>query len=202
MGAKLAKNLIAYCGSAQAVFDESRSSLQKIPGIGAGAARSLADQSPLHRAERELRFIEKNHIQPLFYLDENYPERLKLCEDGPVNLYFRGNVDLNQRHAIAMVGTRNATSYGLDFCEWFIKEMKVFNPLVVSGLAYGIDVQCHKKALENGIPTVGVLGHGLDRIYPQLHTNIAREMEENGGLITEFYRKPNPIVRTSPSETA
>ena len=192
VGDKLAKNLIAYCGSARAVFEERKTALKKIPGIGSKAAAGFSDTSVLTRAEEELEFILKHSIRPLFYLDEDYPKRLKLCEDGPINLFFRGNVQLNKRHALAMVGTRNATSYGLEFCEWFIRDLKGFNPLIVSGLAYGIDAQCHKMALHNGIPTVGVLGHGLDRIYPQLHTRLAGQMEENGGLLTEFLSGTNP----------
>ncbi len=192
VGDRTAKNLIAHCGSAAAVFEEKKAALEKVPGIGAKGVINIREQTVLSRAEEEVDFIQKNKITPLFYLDPEYPQRLKLCEDGPVLLYFRGNVDLNKRHVISMVGTRNATSYGLDFCEKFIEAIKGFNPLIVSGLAYGIDVQCHKQALQNGIPTVAVLGHGLDRVYPQLHFGVARDIEENGGLLTEFLSGTNP----------
>lgn len=155
----MAKTLIAHCGSAEAVFKEKKSTLLKISGIGNKVAESVATQSVLSRAEEELKFIEKNEIQPLFYLDTGYPQRLKLCDDGPVMLYFRGNVDLNKRQVIAIVGTRNATSYGLDFCKNFIEDLKPFNPLVISGLAYGIDICAHKESLKMGVPTAGVLAH-------------------------------------------
>lgn len=192
VGDKVAKTLIAHCGSAEAVFKEKKSTLLKISGIGNKVAESVATQSVLSRAEEELKFIEKNEIQPLFYLDTGYPQRLKLCDDGPVMLYFRGNVDLNKRQVIAIVGTRNATSYGLDFCKNFIEDLKPFNPLVISGLAYGIDICAHKESLKMGVPTAGVLAHGLDRIYPQLHKNTANQMLENGGLLTEFISESNP----------
>lgn len=187
VGDKSAKTLIAHCGGARAVFEENKAALQKVPGINSKGVKNIHEQAVLAEAEDEIRFLEKQAVTPLFYLDPGYPRRLKLCEDGPVMLYFKGNVDLNKRHVISMVGSRNATSYGLDFCEKFIHEIKAFNPLIVSGLAYGIDVQCHKQALHNGIPTVAVMGHGLDRVYPQVHTNIARDMQENGGLLTEFW---------------
>lgn len=192
IGDKSAKNLVAHCGSARAVFEERKTALLKIPGIGAKSVGNIVNQAVLGEAEEELKFIEKNQVRSLFYLEKEYPERLKLCEDGPVMLYYRGNADLNKRHVIAMVGTRNATSYGLEFCEWFVNHLKPYNPLIISGLAYGIDAQSHKQALKNGLPTIAVLGHGLDRVYPQVHTNLARSMEENGGLLTEFRSGTNP----------
>lgn len=188
----MAKNLIAHCGSAEAVFTEKKAALQKIPGIGTKVAQNIMGQSILSAAEEEVNFIRSNNITPLFYLDKGYPNRLKMCDDSPVILYFRGNVDLNKRQVISIVGTRNATSYGLDFCKEFISDIKPFNPLVVSGLAYGIDVCAHKESLKNGVPTVGVLAHGMDRVYPQLHKRVADQMLENGGLITEFRRETNP----------
>ncbi len=192
MGDRVAKTLIAHCGSAEAVFKEQKAALLKIPGIGDTVAKSVTTQEVFARAEQELEFIEKNEVQPLFYLDEEYPQRLKMCNDGPVMLYYKGNVNLNKRQVIAIVGTRNATSYGLDFCEKFIEDLKPFNPLVISGLAYGIDVCAHKESLKFGIPTVGVLAHGLDRVYPSLHRKVANQMLENGGLISEFISETNP----------
>ncbi|WP_417590931.1 DNA-processing protein DprA [Owenweeksia hongkongensis] len=192
VGDRVAKTLIAHCGSAEGVFKEKKATLLKIPGIGGTVAKSVSTQDVLSRAEEELKFIETNKIQSLFYLDEDYPQRLKMCNDGPLMLYYKGNVDLNKRQVIAIVGTRNATSYGLEFCENFIEDLKPFNPLVISGLAYGIDICAHKESLKMGVPTVGVLAHGLDRVYPQLHKKVANQMLENGGLLTEFISETNP----------
>lgn len=192
IGDKMAKTLIAHCGSAEAVFKEKKMALTKIPGIGSKTAEQVVGQTILSRAEEEFEFIQKKEITSLFFLDEDYPQRLKMCEDAPVMLYYKGNADLNKRQIISIVGTRNATSYGVDFCKEFIQELKTYNPLVISGLAYGIDICAHKESLKNGVPTVGVLAHGLDRIYPALHTNVADQMVENGGLITEFLSETNP----------
>lgn len=192
VGDKVAKTLIAHCGSAEAVFKEKKTALLKISGIGSKVAESVSTQSVLSRAEEEWNFVQKNDITPIFYLEPEYPQRLKLCEDGPVMIYYKGNADLNKRQIIAIVGTRNATSYGIDFCKDFIEEMKPFNPLVISGLAYGIDITAHKESLKNGIPTIGVLAHGLDRVYPSLHRKVADQMLQNGGLLTEFISETNP----------
>ncbi len=186
IGDKLAKTLIAHCGSAEAVFRESEKNLLKIPGVGKVAAQKVAGQSVLSRAEEELQFIEKEKVTPLWYLDEAYPRRLKMCEDGPVILYKKGNADLNKRQVIAIVGSRKATDYGKSFCENFIQDLKPFNPLIISGLAYGIDIAAHRAAVKNGIPTAAVLAHGLDLLYPSLHQKTAQQMIENGGLLSDY----------------
>lgn len=192
VGDKIAKTLIAHCGSALAVFGEKRAVLEKIPGIGSNASKNITTQNVLTRAEAELSFIESKDIQPLFYLDEEYPRRLKMCEDGPLMLYYRGNANLNKQQVIAIVGTRNATDYGRSFCENFIEELKPYNPLIISGLAYGIDIHSHRKALQNGLPTVAVLAHGHDRIYPAAHKSTAHDMLQNGGLLTDYLSETNP----------
>lgn len=192
VGDRVAKSLMAHCGSARAVFDEKPDALSKIQGITKKSVRQFSESTALSEAEEEWHFINRQDIQPLFYLDENYPERLKLCDDGPLILFVKGKVNFNKRHAIAMVGTRNATRYGLDFCEHFIAELKPYNPLVVSGLAYGVDIKCHRVALQQGLPTVAVLAHGLDRVYPSLHAATARDMQQNGGLVTEYWSGTNP----------
>ncbi len=192
VGDKIAKTLIAHCGSAQAVFTEKRSVLEKIPGIGTKASKNISSQEVFSRAETELKFIEAKDVTPLFYLDEDYPRRLKMCEDGPLMLYYRGNANLNKQQVVAIVGTRNATEYGRDFCEKFIAELKPYNPLIISGLAYGIDVYAHKQALKCGLPTVAVLAHGHDRIYPSTHKSVAMDMLENGGLLTDYLSETNP----------
>jgi len=164
----------------------------KIGGIGKRMAESISGTSALSLAEEELNYITKNEIEVLYFLDDEYPRRLRHCEDGPVVLYSKGSANLNKQQVIAIVGTRNATQYGKDFCQQFMQELKPFNPLVISGLAYGIDTVSHQQALQNGLPTVGVLGHGLDRIYPATNRKLAGRMLENGGLITEFVSGTNP----------
>lgn len=192
IGAVSAKKLIAYCGSAEAVFKEKEKFLLKIPGIGKAMSKEVINQSIIDRALEEKLFIEEKKITPLFFLDEAYPKRLKHCVDSPVMLYYKGNADLNNRKTIAIVGTRNATDYGKQTCQDLVRGIVKHNPLIVSGLAYGIDVAAHKAALDNSLKTVGVLAHGLDRIYPPLHKDIAKKMVSNGGLLTEFMQKTTP----------
>jgi DNA processing protein len=199
VGHVLAKNLMAYCGSPEAVFQQKKSSLERIPGIGPATADKIRETQPLKRAEKELAFIEAKNIRLLFYLDDDYPQRLKSCTDSPVLLYFRGSGNLNPNRAVAMVGTRNATPYGKKAAEMLVHEMKAFGATVVSGLAYGIDITAHKAAVDNGVPTIGVLAHGLDRIYPSLHVKIAEQMLENGGLISEYPSGTNPDRENFPT---
>lgn len=187
-----AKKLVSYCGSVEAVFTEKYNRLIKIPGIGELTAKSIATQNVFSRAEEEIEFIEKYKIQPLFYLSADYPRRLKNCTDSPIMLYHKGNANLNTAHILSIVGTRRATSYGKDFTEHLINALAPYNVLILSGLAFGIDTCSHRSALENGLPTVGVLGHGLDRIYPVQNRNLASRMVENGGLLTDFPSQTNP----------
>ena len=192
VGDVVAKKLIAYCGGAEAVFREKKSSLLKIPGVGTSLANAILSQKVLNRAEREIAFIQKNNIQALFYLDEKYPKRLKYCDDGPVMLYCKGQMDLNAQKIVSIVGTRQASDYGKKICVNIVEELVTHNVLVVSGLAYGIDICAHKAALKNNLQTIGVVAHGLDRLYPSLHTSVAEKMQDNGGLVTEFLSKTNP----------
>lgn len=188
-----AKNLLAHCGSAGAVFEANKTSLLKIPGIGEVAANSLINgKGVLHEAEQEIRFIEDNDIAPLFFTDSDYPQRLKFCHDSPILLYYKGNANLNTQKVVAVVGTRLPSDYGKEQTEKLISELKGSGILVVSGLAYGIDILAHKKALENDLDTVGVVAHGLDRIYPSAHENIAMKMQKMGGLLTDFRSGTNP----------
>jgi DNA processing protein len=186
IGDILAKRLVAYCGSAEAVFKEKKSSLEKIPGIGSAYAGSVVNHSIFDRAEEEIKFIEKNTITPLFYLDANYPKRLSHCEDSPIMLYFKGNTNLNSEKIISIVGTREATEYGKKTCEKLIADLSIHNPIIISGLAYGIDICAHKAALENNLSTICVLAHGLDRIYPSIHKSTAQKLLENGGWLSDF----------------
>lgn len=186
IGSVLARSLLSYCGSAEEVFKSKSKLLAKIPGIGPKTLDQILNHSVFSLAENELKFIEKFKISPLFISSEQYPRRLRNCPDAPVMLYFKGKADLNDSKLISIVGTRNASDYGREICRNLIADLKEYNPLIVSGLAYGIDSAAHREALKNTIPTVGVLAHGLDRIYPAQHRNMAEKMLECGGLITEF----------------
>ena len=186
------KKLISYCGGAEAVFKESKRNLMKIPGIGNATVQSILSQKVLERAEKEIEFIEKYNIKPLFFTDKLYPQRLKHCEDGPMMLYYTGNADLNTNYIVGIVGTRRATEYGKEMCNKIVEGLADLNVLVVSGLAYGIDTNAHKASLSNNLKTVGVLAHGLDRIYPGANRQLAETMVENGGLLTDFKSHTNP----------
>ncbi len=187
IGHVTAKTLLAYCGSAEKIFSSTKSSLLKIPGIGAKIASDILSGLALKDAEDELNFIEKHKIQAVFITDKQFPQRLKNCHDCPVILYKQGDYNLNAKKVISIVGTRNATEYGKAFIEKLLQELPNYNPLIVSGLAYGIDAHAHKTALNSGYATVGVLAHGLDTIYPPLHRDLAMRMVQNqGGLLSEF----------------
>jgi DNA processing protein len=192
VGPVLAKNLIAYCGSAEEIFRQKKSHLVKIPGIGQKLAANIGNFKDFTRAEEEINFIEKHKIEPLFFLDENYPQRLKEIQDAPLLLYYKGNVSLNAKRVLAVVGTRKATDYGKKACERLIEELAPYNVMVVSGLAYGIDYLAHKASVNIGLPTVGVMGNGLDKIYPNQHRGLAVKMIENGGLLTEYLSGTEP----------
>lgn len=181
-----AKKLIAYCGGVEAVFLEKQKSLLKIPGIGLTVAESILKSKVLSLAEKEIEFIEQNEIKPLFYLEKDYPERLKHCNDSPLMLYYKGNCDLNASRVLGIVGTRKATEYGKDICHKIVEGLAHLNVIIVSGLAFGIDVQAHKAALQCGLNTIGVLGHGLDMMYPSMHLNISQKMMKQGGLLTDY----------------
>lgn len=188
-----AKALLAYCGSAEEVFRQKKSHLQKIPGIGQINAKSIvSSHSVLTRAEEELRFIEKYKIKPLFFTDEDYPSRLKYCSDGPILMYYKGNADLNCEKIIGIVGTRKPSDYGKQLTKDLVEGLSESGALILSGLAYGVDVLAHKAALDNNLQTVGVVGHGLDRMYPQLHDKVAKRMINQGGLLTDFMSGTNP----------
>lgn len=186
VGAVLARNLVSFAGGVEAVFKQKKSQLQKIPGIGSKTAEEIVRQRSLVQAEKELEFIEKHNINVLFYLDETYPFRLKRIKDAPLLLYYKGTADVNSGRILGIVGTRKPTVYGIGQCEKLIEHLRSMGILVVSGLAYGIDIVAHRKSLEVALPTVGVMGSGLDRVYPAVHKKIAAEMLRKGGLITEF----------------
>ncbi len=188
------RQLLEYFGSAEAVFAEKERLLEKVPGIGVKTAAEIKRPEVIARAEKELEFIQKNNIKGLFITDEEYPARLRECADAPLFLYAKGTMDLNAKQVISIVGTRNATPYGRDHTECLIADLSKAFPdiLIVSGLAFGIDICAHKAALRNNLPTVGVLAHGLDRIYPNVHRSTAIDMLDNGGLLTDFPSGTNP----------
>ncbi|MDZ4751360.1 MAG: DNA-processing protein DprA [Flavobacteriales bacterium] len=192
IGPVRAKALLAYCGSASAIFREKKKDLLKIPDIGPVIAGSIRFQQVLAQAEKELKYIEKNNIRALFFTDKSYPDRLKQCEDGPIMVFLDGQVDLNPKYVVSIVGTRRATPYGKQLCAELIEGLIDYKPLVVSGLAYGIDIEAHRVSLESGLPTIACLAHGLDRIYPSAHSGLAKRMKDKGGLLTEFLPDTKP----------
>ncbi len=198
VGPVIAKKLIAYCNGVEAVFRESRQNLMKIPGVGRQTADAIVNQKVLSAAEFEISFMQQNGVKALFYQDESYPFRLKHCADSPILLYSKGDVDYNKSKIISIVGTRMATEYGISWCQEFIRELKGHDVIVVSGLAYGIDICAHKACLDYGIDTVAVLGHGLDRIYPTVHSKMAQQIAESGALLTEFETGIEPVRENFP----
>ena len=192
------KALINHFGDAASVFKAKKKDLESIEGMGTVRARSIKDFSDFTAAEKEIIFIEKFKITPLFITDAAYPRRLLNCYDNPILLYYKGNADLNCSKIIAVVGTRNNNDYGKNICEKFIEAFADLNVLIVSGLAFGIDSIAHKSALKNGLPTIGVLAHGLDRIYPPQNKMLAKQMVANGGLLTDFRSTTNPDKQNFP----
>ncbi|WP_321438903.1 DNA-processing protein DprA [uncultured Bacteroides sp.] len=189
-----ARNLINSAGSAEVLFSHRTELSQLVPGITPKIVDLLNCPQALLRAEAEYAFAQKNKISCITINDEAYPSRLRECPDAPIVLFFKGSTDLNTLRVISMVGTRNSTDYGQRICGDFMADLKALCPdvLVVSGLAYGIDIHAHRAALSNRLATVGVLAHGLDRIYPSAHRRTAVEMLDNGGLLTEFLSETNP----------
>lgn len=188
-----ARILVQHLGSASAVFKAKQKLLEKIDGIGSVRAESIVRFDGFAKAEAELAFLERYGIQPLFYTDAAYPKRLLHCADTPVLLFYKGDTDLNNARVLAIVGTRFNTEYGKRFTEQLVADLAAEGVLIVSGLAFGIDAIAHKTALRCGLPTIGVVGHGLDRIYPQAHKGLARDMlQSGGGLLTEFWSGTSP----------
>ena len=199
VGAVHAKLLLDHFESAPAVFSAKLSELEKLEGIGTVTARSIKNFKDFNRAEDEIKFIEKYKITPLFIKDIEYPQRLLNCYDPPTLLYYKGGADLNASKIVSIVGTRSNTAYGKNFTEQLVQELSEQQILVVSGLAFGIDTIAHKAAMKNGLPTVGVVGHGLDTIYPYENKSMAKEMVgENGGILTQFTSKTKPDKHNFP----
>lgn len=192
VGDVMAKKLINQCGSAENIFKEKTTTLQKIDGVGSILTKKLKDKSIFDKATAEIKFIEQENIQTLYFQDKLYPERLKHCFDSPLVLFQSGNIDLQNRKIISIVGTRQVTSYGADFCRKLLEDLAPLNPIIVSGFAYGIDIVAHQVAMDLRLQTVGVLAHGLNQVYPKVHKKYVAKMEENGGFLTEFWSTSNP----------
>ena len=200
IGCVQARLLVERLGSAEAIFCAKGHQLEKIEGIGTIRAKSIKAFTAFHQAEKEIIFIEKYKIRPLFLTDQEYPQRLLNCYDPPTMLYYRGNAPLNSSKIVAIIGTRSNTDYGRQLTESLVNDLVSQQVLIVSGLAFGIDVIAHKTALKNKLPTVGVLAHGLDNIYPFQHSTLAKEIiKQDGGLLTEFRSATKPDKHNFPT---
>lgn len=194
VGDSLARNLISIIGNEELIFKSTKKELKTIKGISDKIADQILDKEVFFKAEKELTFVLKNKIKVYYFRSEEYPYRLKECIDSPILFYFKGRTNLDATKIISIVGTRKSTEYGNTFCGKFLEELSQHIPdlLVVSGLAYGIDINAHRSALTNALPTVGVLAHGLDTIYPAVHRKTAVDMLANGGLLSEFCSGTDP----------
>ena len=194
-----AKILIQHFGEVSAIFKAKTSALEKIEGIGSVRAKSIKEFDDFHIAEKEHEFIEKYKIKTFFLTDKDYPKRLLNCYDSPTLLFYKGIADLNAPKIVAIVGTRTNTEYGKQFTEKLVKDLSEQNITIISGLAFGIDAMAHKAALKHGLPTVGVVGHGLDKIYPSENSSLAKEMiKAEGGILSEFFSGTKPDKHNFP----
>ncbi|MBR0038072.1 MAG: DNA-processing protein DprA [Bacteroidales bacterium] len=195
VGSAVARHLIEAFGSAKAVYETDSKLLRDLPRVGQTLIEQRSNPANIEKAEREIEFIREHHIKPLIYGQKDYPSRLLDCPDAPTLLFYLGSANLESKHILSIVGTRNCTQYGRDMVNRLVGELKEAVPdlIVVSGLALGIDVTSHKAALEHQVPTIGVIAHGLDRIYPASHRNVASQMiQAGGGLITEYCSGTTP----------
>jgi len=187
IGDTTAKKLINHCGSAEAVMKEKRHNLLKIDGIGALTISDLFERNHIEAAEKELKFIKEEGIKTHYFTSENYPEKLKHCIDSPILLFEAGAINLNKKHIISIVGARKITTSGIAFCERLVEELAPYDPVIVSGFAYGTDITAQKAAIKNNLQNIGCLAHGLNQIYPKVHKKYMAEVENNGGFYTDFW---------------
>ncbi len=200
IGCVIAKNLVEQFGSASGIFSAKESSLAKLDGIGTIRAKSIKSYNQFDTLQSELNFIEKYQVQMLFLNDPAYPKRLLQCYDSPTLLFYKGSADLNAAKIVSIIGTRLYTEYGKFVTEKLVKELAVENVVIASGLAFGIDTIAHKSALKHNLPTIGVLAHGLDLIYPPENKPLAKQMtREGGGLLTEFMSGTKPDKHNFPT---
>lgn len=199
VGPAIAKQLLLHFHDPESVFKASKAELLKVPGVGSRIAAAIQNAETLKTAEKELTFVDKHNIKMLFWGEDNYPKKLANCIDAPLLLFYKGNADLKKQRVVSMVGTRNATPYGKKCSNEFVEALKDYDVLIVSGLAYGIDTYVHEACIKHQVPTLGVLGHGLDRIYPASNRNLAGQMLERGGLLTEYPSGTKPDRQHFPS---
>lgn len=192
IGSILAKKLIVTTGSVEQIFSEKKTNLQKISGVGVNAIHHLFDEQNLIDAEKELNYILKNNISYTYFIEDDYPKNLQNCIDSPILMFKDGNINLDNK-IISIVGTRNMSSYGRDFIEKLITDLKDYNPIIVSGFAYGVDICAHKFAIKNNLQTIAVLAHGFEQIYPKVHKKYINQLNENGGFFTEFWSEEQPL---------
>ena len=192
VGDIVAKKLLAHFDNAEAVLKAKSHQLASIDGVGAVLLKNLKDTSVFKKAQMELAFIQSNGITVTCFQDEDYPKLLKHCFDRPLLLFSAGKINLHNRKVISIVGTRQITSYGADFCRKLIEDLAPLDPVIVSGFAYGVDIVAHQQAMEHGLQTIGVLAHGLNQMYPKVHKKYMTKMEENGGFMTSFWSSSNP----------
>ncbi|RAI98426.1 DNA processing protein [Chitinophaga skermanii] len=185
VGHVVAKELLQHVHSAEEIFKLPFNTLSKIPLIGPTRAKAIKAFRGFDRVEQEVQYMQQHQIQPIFYTDPCYPTRLQHCVDAPILLYAKGNTVLNTPRVVSIIGTRRPTAYGKQLCEQLVRGLQKEQVLVISGLAYGIDVVAHETCLQAGMPTVGVLAHGFDMLYPPAHHAVANAMLQNGGLLTE-----------------
>jgi len=188
-----AKKLIVATGDVRQIFKEKPATLLKINGIGTHVVNQLFDNQHKNLAEKEFDYIEQNNIATSYFLDDDYPKNLQQCIDAPILFFKDGNINLQNERIISIVGTRNMTSYGRDFCKELIKNLTTYNPIIVSGFAYGVDICAHKEAVKNKLQTIAVLAHGFEQIYPKSHKKYINQVNENGGFITEFWHDEDPL---------
>ncbi|MEE9406794.1 MAG: DNA-processing protein DprA [Polaribacter sp.] len=193
VGDILAKKLIVNVGDVTQIFKEKATHLSKINGIGNHAIKHLFDTENIKHAEQELKYIQENEVEYSYFLEDDYPTNLQHCIDSPILLFKDGNIDFSNDKIISIVGTRNMSSYGRDFCNKLIEELVQYNPIIVSGFAYGVDICAHKAAIKNKLQTVAVLAHGLEEIYPKVHKKYINQVNENGGFLTEFWHEETPL---------
>lgn len=190
--------LLDFFEKPSSVFAANKKTLEKLPGIGAVRADAIRKFNGFRRVEQELSFIERNNITVLVKRHDGYPKRLENCVDAPHVLYYKGNQALSQQQMVAVVGTRAPTDYGRNTVDALIKVLSSIDVLIVSGLAYGVDTIVHRECVRQGIATVGVLGHGLDQVYPSSNRSLATEMLNKGGLLSEFMHKTKPDRQNFP----
>jgi|TARA_B110000238_G_scaffold196498_1_gene237361 DNA processing protein len=192
VGDILAKKLIVQVGDVAQIFKEKKTTLAKINGIGNHVLNHLFDTTNILKAEQEFQYIQEKNLQYSYFLEDDYPRNLLNCIDAPILIFRDGSIDLANDKIISIVGTRNMSAYGRDFCNQLIKELSIYNPIIVSGFAYGVDICAHKAAIKNNLQTIAVLAHGFEHIYPKVHKKYIHQVNEKGGFITEFWHDDPP----------